>query len=109
MAVPVDYKCESEKVVSKVEGLSSWSKNQKDAGTRGPITPCGDSPACRMLKLVSDIVIRPLRGQIRRRGLAPALPGVCRTMGSEEVSVLLLTAAMQDDQFDHLGGKGKSQ
>lgn len=45
MRVP-KKKCEEvEKVVRKVEGLSNWARPEKDAGTRGPITPCGDSPA----------------------------------------------------------------
>jgi hypothetical protein len=39
-----------------------------------PITPCGDGPAYRMLKLAFRFVLTAFRGTTYGRGLAPALP-----------------------------------
>lgn len=47
--MPVDLKCESEKVVRKVQGFGSWAKPWKDAGMQGPSCRAGMAPHGRRM------------------------------------------------------------
>ncbi len=42
--MPVNQKCESGKVMRKVEGFGSWAKSKKDAGKTSPSRDAGMAP-----------------------------------------------------------------